>query len=251
MLGGTMVEGWTVVDCCIDSPGDPGTVGARCSPAAWSGLPILRVIVTHMHPDHIGLAHWLCERWNVRLWISATDYQVAQNRCVRPPMASAAKRVLTFTCCMGCRMKHSFQPMCGGAPPISRPSCPRCPPAFAESWMETRWTSGAGAWRCISGYGHAPEHMALFCAELTTLISGDMVLPRISTNVSVHASEPEANPLQLFLTSLLRYLDLPESTLVLPSHGKPFIGLATRIANCKTTTGNGSWRSCKQPMIVP
>src|SRR3989344_1897578 len=85
-------------------------------------------------------------------------------------------------------------------------------------------------WRCISGYGHAPEHMALFCAELTTLISGDMVLPRISTNVSVHASEPEANPLQLFLTSLLRYLDLPESTLVLPSHGKPFIGLATRIA---------------------
>ena len=72
--------------------------------------------------------------------------------------------------------------------------------------------------------------MALFCAELTTLISGDMVLPRISTNVSVHASEPEANPLQLFLTSLLRYLDLPESTLVLPSHGKPFTGLATRIA---------------------
>ena len=56
-----------------------------------------------------------------------------------------------------------------------------------------------------------------------------MVLPRISTNVSVHASEPESNPLRLFLTSLLRYLVLPEETLALPSHGKPFQGLHERI----------------------
>lgn len=103
---------------------------------------------------------------------------------------------------------------------------------------------GGRAWRCISGYGHAPEHMALFCAELTTLISGDMVLPRISTNVSVHASEPEANPLQLFLDSSLRYLDLPENTLYchhMASHSLAWLGASH---NSKTITGRGLRKSC-------
>ena len=84
-------------------------------------------------------------------------------------------------------------------------------------------------WQCISGYGHAPEHIALYCAELQVLISGDMVLPRISTNVSVYDMEPEADSLKLFLQSLHRYDDLPADTLVLPSHGKPFTGLHERL----------------------
>jgi glyoxylase-like metal-dependent hydrolase (beta-lactamase superfamily II) len=92
---------------------------------------------------------------------------------------------------------------------------------------------GAGSnrhdWRCISGYGHAPEHIALFCESLNVLISGDMILPRISTNVSVYDLEPEANSLRLFLESIDKYLPLPEDTLTLPSHGKPFRGLHTRI----------------------
>ena len=88
---------------------------------------------------------------------------------------------------------------------------------------------GGRQWLCISGYGHAPEHIALYNKDLSILISGDMVLPRISTNVSVHAMEPEADPLRLFLTSLRCYLDLPNDTLVLPSHGKPFKGLHERI----------------------
>jgi glyoxylase-like metal-dependent hydrolase (beta-lactamase superfamily II) len=93
---------------------------------------------------------------------------------------------------------------------------------------------GGRHWRCISGYGHAPEHMALFCddAALGTpvLISGDMVLPRISTNISVYTMEPEGNPLRLFLDSLDKFAPLPAHTLVLPSHGKPFVGLHERVA---------------------
>ncbi len=77
--------------------------------------------------------------------------------------------------------------------------------------------------------GHAPEHISLHCAESGVLISGDMVLPRISTNISVHDLEPESNPLTLFLASLDRLRALPEATLVLPSHGRPFGGLHTRI----------------------
>jgi glyoxylase-like metal-dependent hydrolase (beta-lactamase superfamily II) len=85
-------------------------------------------------------------------------------------------------------------------------------------------------WRCISGYGHAPEHIALYCEAIGTLISGDMVLPRISTNVSVFDLEPESDPLRLFLSSIAKYLALPANTLVLPSHGKPFTGMHERIA---------------------
>ena len=61
---------------------------------------------------------------------------------------------------------------------------------------------GAHDWTCHAGHGHAPEHISLHCAELRVLISGDMVLPRISTNVSVIDLEPEGNPLPLYLVSI-------------------------------------------------
>lgn len=224
---GALVDGWTIVDCCIDSAATRAQweqVFANC----LDGLPILRVIVTHMHPDHIGLAHWLCERWNVRLWISATDYNVARV-AVYDPQGFGGEAGADFYALHGAQ-DPSFLTHVRGRVSYFPTLVPALPTRFHRLMDGDILNIGGRAWRCISGYGHAPEHMALFCAELTTLISGDMVLPRISTNVSVHANEPEANPLQLFLDSLLRYLGLPENTLVLPSHGKPFTGLATRIA---------------------
>jgi glyoxylase-like metal-dependent hydrolase (beta-lactamase superfamily II) len=71
--------------------------------------------------------------------------------------------------------------------------------------------------------------MAMYCEDLGVLIGGDMMLPRISTNVSVYEQEPEANALDLFLTSIDKFRELPPDTLVLPSHGKPFRGLYARI----------------------
>jgi glyoxylase-like metal-dependent hydrolase (beta-lactamase superfamily II) len=106
---------------------------------------------------------------------------------------------------------------------------PSVPGAYRRLMDGQRLRIGDHDWRTIAGYGHAPEHMALHCAALGVLISGDMVLPRISTNVSVIDLEPEADPLQLYLSSLRRYLDLPADTLVLPAHGKPFTGLHTRL----------------------
>jgi len=104
------------------------------------------------------------------------------------------------------------------------------PPTFRRLMDGNVLRIGEHEWRCIVGYGHAPEHMALYCAALGLLISGDMMLPRISTNVSVYEGEPEADPLTLFLDSIDRFEALPADTLVLPAHGKPFVGLHTRIA---------------------
>lgn len=106
---------------------------------------------------------------------------------------------------------------------------PDLPARFRRLMHGDRLDIGGREWTCIAGYGHAPEHMALSCAGERLLISGDMLLPRISTNVSVYEIEPEANPLQAFLQSIDRFLPLHPQTLVLPSHGRPFRGGHERV----------------------
>ena len=220
------VAGWSIVDCCIDAP------SAR---AQWEllfaqeleGLPVLRVIATHMHPDHIGLAHWLCARWQVALWISATDYQVARAACA-DDTAFGGEVSARFMQSHGWRTPEDIARIQGRGG-YFRTLVPGLPQTYRRLQDGTRVLIGGRTWRCISGFGHAPEHMALYCADAGVLISGDMVLPRISTNVSVYPQEPEADALALFLDSIDKFRTLPAATLVLPSHGKPFTGLHTRI----------------------
>ena len=220
------VQGWSIVDCCIHNDGAKAqweTIFAN----ELEGLPVLRVIVTHMHPDHIGLAHWLCERWNAPLWISATDYQVARFGCMGPT-AFGGERAADFFAAHGLNDPDTVAQIRGRTNyfPSLVPSVPN---SYCRMLDGGSVTIGANTWRCISGYGHAPEHIALHCEVLNVLIGGDMMLPRISTNVSVYEQEPEANSLKLFLDSIDKFLALPEDTLVLPSHGKPFTGMHIRV----------------------
>ena len=219
-------QGWSIVDCCIHND---------AAKAQWEtifaneldGLPVLRVIATHMHPDHIGLAHWLCQRWNAPLWISATDYQVARFGCMGPT-AFGGERAADFFAAHGLNDPTMVKDIRGRTHYF--PSLvPSMPDSYCRMLDGGMLTIGDQTWRCISGYGHAPEHIALYCEALNVLIGGDMMLPRISTNVSVYEQEPEANSLALFLDSIDKFLTLPEDTLVLPSHGKPFTGMHTRI----------------------
>ena len=235
MNPGTRVEGWTVVDCCISRPE---------SKAQWEtifatqleGLPILRVICTHMHPDHIGLASWLCERWSTpshvcRLWVSATDYNTAKIASQSTTGFGGDNAALFFE-------SHGLTDPDSVAKIRARTGyysnmVPDVPKSYIRLMDGKSVAIGSGndrhEWRCISGYGHAPEHIALYCEDLAVLISGDMILPRISTNVSVYDMEPEADALALFLESIDKFLSLPAGTLTLPSHGKPFRGLHIRI----------------------
>jgi glyoxylase-like metal-dependent hydrolase (beta-lactamase superfamily II) len=89
---------------------------------------------------------------------------------------------------------------------------------------------GAHEWQVVVGNGHSPEHACLYCPELKLLISGDQVLPRISSNVSVYPLEPDANPLADWLNSLAKLkAHIPNDVLVLPAHNSPFRGLHARI----------------------
>lgn len=223
-------EGWTIVDCGIASD-DTRANWEKVFAERLDGLPVLRVMATHFHPDHLGLAHWLTEKWGCRLWMSATDFNLARlasSSTVGMGGASAA----AFFGSHGLTDEESLEKIRARADYYPK-MVPRVPASYRRLMDGTAVEIGGRTWRCIAGYGHAPEHISLFCADVGNgaglVISGDMVLPRISTNVSVVDVEPEADPLNLYLNSLSRYLDLPAGTLVLPSHGKPFTGLHQRI----------------------
>ena len=219
-------QGWTAVDCCI-SAAESKAQWEQIFSTQLEGLPILRVVVTHMHPDHIGLAYWLCERWNARLWISATDYHVARLGALGPT-AFGGEAAAVYFASHGLNDPGSVEQIKARSNYFAK-LVPAVPGQYRRMSDGDVLTIGARAWLCISGYGHAPEHIALYCAELGLLIGGDMMLPRISTNVSVYEVEPEANALKEFLDSIDRFKTLPADTLTLPSHGKPFKGLHIRI----------------------
>lgn len=228
-INGQRQDGWTVVDCGVCKPALQDQ-WRQVFETQLEGLPVLRVLVTHMHPDHVGLAHWICEQWTTtdhtcRLWMSATDYNMAAlgtqgGTGFGGDEAAAFFRSHGMTDPEQLGGMHERRGYYSGL-------VPAIPKAYRRLQDGMRVRIGDHDWECIAGFGHAPEHMALSQPELGVLIAGDMVLPRISTNVSVYNSEPESNPLQSFLDSLLRYLPLRADTLVLPSHGKPF-GAAPR-----------------------
>ncbi|MBB4844553.1 glyoxylase-like metal-dependent hydrolase (beta-lactamase superfamily II) [Paucibacter oligotrophus] len=218
--------GWSIVDCGVAN---------EATRALWEqvfaqhldGLPVLRVIVTHFHPDHIGLAAWLVDKWQCRFAISATDFHLARLASTST-VGMGGQTAAAFFASHGLSDEESLAKI--RARSSYYPSMVPAVPASFQRLMEGgKLRIGGRDWACIAGYGHAPEHMSLHCAGLGVLISGDMLLPRISTNVSVVDVEPEADPLTLYLDSIARLLALPAETLVLPSHGKPFSGLHARV----------------------
>jgi glyoxylase-like metal-dependent hydrolase (beta-lactamase superfamily II) len=224
------VAGWTIVDCGITND-DTRCAWQRVFDNELGGMPVLRVVVTHMHPDHLGLAHWLTEHWGVRLWISATDYNVARVASGIPGAGGLGSAL--FMQSHGVSDPEAIEKIKGRTNYYAS-MVPKVPAQYRRLMDGNVLHIGGQPWFCHAGYGHAPEHMSLYNPALSVLISGDMVLPRISTNVSVFDIEPEANPLPLYLASIARLKALPADTLVLPSHGRPFRGLHTRIDQLTT-----------------
>ena len=198
--------------------------------AAWKSAlaerRLSRCIVTHCHPDHLGLAAWLEQETGAGLWMAQGEYLVAQMIAEQIAGYSIAAMVGFFR-------RHGLdQARIDGL--IARGNAykrgvPNIPATFRRLFDDQVLRIGGHDWRAIVGHGHSPEHMSLYCAELGVLISGDMLLPRISTNISVMASNPQSDPLALFLASIDGFRALPADTLVLPSHGRPFRGLHARV----------------------
>jgi glyoxylase-like metal-dependent hydrolase (beta-lactamase superfamily II) len=225
-------KGWTVIDCGITSD----TIKANWEQVfdtVLEGLPVLRVIVTHCHPDHIGLAHWICkggdkQRWDVRLWMTLGEYMQARVMASGDGSNAGGAGAARHFALHGLTDEASLDKLRNRTSYYSN-LVPAIPGQYRRVREGQGIDIGGKTWRVVTGFGHSPEHCALHNEADGVLISGDMVLPRISTNVSVFDMEPEGTPLALYLESLGRYETMAEDTLVLPSHGKPFRGVRTRI----------------------
>ena len=218
--------GWAVLDTGLD---DAATRAAweTLLAGALRGRPLTRVLVTHYHPDHIGLAGWLCERFGLPLLMSQTEYLVSLSIHLEPG-ALNAEPYRSFYRSHGLDSETTERLLTSGHRYLRMIS--GLPRTFRRLIAGELLRIGGRTFEVLSGGGHAPEQVMLFCPAENLLLCADQVLARISPNISVQAMDPEGDPLGIYLRSLASLKrDLPEDVLVLPGHNLPFVGLGTRI----------------------
>lgn len=219
-------EGWTVVDTCLALP-DAREIWEQLFAGFMAGKPVVRVICTHMHPDHLGLAGWICERFKCDLWMSREEYimcraLVGDTGREAPEVAIRYYRAAGYNDKQLDRYRAKFGNFGRAVSTL--------PDSYHRLVDRETITINDRYWQVIVGAGHSPEHVCLYCPALKLLISGDQVLPRITPNVSVFPTEPEGDPLKEWLRSSARIRDiLPDDLLVLPAHEAPFYGLHVRL----------------------
>jgi len=218
-------DGWTIIDTGYNSD-DTRNIWKDIFAKLLDGKPVKRIIVTHFHPDHVSLAGWLIKKWKAPIWMTYSEWMQAQLNRFGGPTADIDARMKFYK-------EHGMEKSGIDGYRETRPDFSKIilplPTSFRRMIDAEEFSIGDHNWRVITGAGHSPEHAALWCKDLNILISGDQVLPRISTNVSLQCNEPDGDPLRLYLGSLEKFRFLAKDTFILPSHDQPFYGLHERI----------------------
>ena len=224
--------GWAIVDTGTKTPAVLAawrTLIANDGPLAATpqGARITRILCTHMHPDHVGMAGWLTRKFQCRLWMTRLEYLTCRT-LTADTGREAPDDAIRFYQHAGwpADALDVYRARFGGFGKYLH----ALPDSFRRVTDGECLQIGAHTWRVIVGRGHSPEHACFVCDDLDVMVSGDQVLPRISSNVSVFPTEPDADPLGEWLESISRLrAQLPDSLLVLPAHGEPFRGLHARL----------------------
>lgn len=219
-------DGWVIVDTGIGNK-DSKILWERHFEGLLKGLPVNRVICTHLHPDHTGLAGWLCRKFGAPLLMTRGEYFLCRLMAADTGK-TAPQEGITFYHKAGFTEEqiNLYKSRFGGF----GKAITELPQSYDRLVDGELGLIGGREWRVVIGSGHSPEHACLYCPELNVLLSGDQILPNISSNVSVWPTEPEANPLEDWITSCHKLLgELPEDVLVCPAHGIPFRGAHLRL----------------------
>jgi len=216
-------EGWTLVDTGLNTTRSQ-ELWREIVATRLGGLPLKRLICTHSHYDHAGLAAWLMESYQIPLLMSYGEYFMMRGVSTLPePLPDSHLRFYQQAGMPADVVARMFEAL------RRDPFMPEVPPSFERIREGELIRIGSRDWRVVIGEGHSPEHACLYCEEERILLAGDQLLPRITSNVLVSPIEPEADPLRLWLASLDRLDQLAPDTLVLPSHQGVFRGLHARV----------------------
>jgi glyoxylase-like metal-dependent hydrolase (beta-lactamase superfamily II) len=222
-------DGWWVVDTGL-SLAETKTLWHEIFDNELGGKPVIGVICTHMHPDHIGQALMITEHFRCRLYMTRTEYYQAKAFSQGGPSYQSSWVGQQFYQRAGMpleyleTLKKAWDSRSSGGM-----SMPEMPAGYMRLQDGTVLTIGGREWRVVVGSGHSPEHACLYCASLKVMLSGDQILPIITSNVSVHPTEPYANPLMDWMESHDKFLSTPDDTFVLPAHNLPFYGVRERL----------------------
>jgi glyoxylase-like metal-dependent hydrolase (beta-lactamase superfamily II) len=207
-----------LVDCPLDTPGALDALIAALAQAGAGPDSIGALLVTHGHPDHIGLAGVLHERWRIPVLLSCAERTITRQTWWTPdtPILGLIARDFIRHGMPRRRARAALQEMTGLAAAMSPVERPR---TLAPG---TTFRAGGGRWRAQWTPGHADGHLCLFRASDRVLIAGDHLLPVITPNIGLYPGG-RVDPLADFLGSLIS-TERQDAALVLPGHGRGFAG---------------------------
>ena len=218
--------GVALVDAGMNLP-DARAAWKAIADGPLAGVPVTRMIGTHFHPDHIGLAGWMCDHHRCPLVMTRGEWLTAR-MLIADARDAVPDEMIAFWRGAGwddAQIDHARGRGWSGFRRITTP----LPLGYVRIADGDTLTTANRDWRVVTGSGHSPEHACLLDEERGVLIAGDQVLPRISSNISLGVTEPEADPLGEWLDSIAKFKQLPADLLVLPGHGDPFTGLHVRL----------------------
>lgn len=227
---------WLLDDGAATTVVDTG-LNVAAAVEAWRALfaapplaarPVGRVICTHFHPDHAGLAGWLARKFEARLWMTRGEW-LTLRVLTSDARDEVPEEQVAFWRGAGWDAEQIAAASAGGFGRMRRMVAP-LPLSYRRIADGETIAIGDAIWQVVTASGHCPEHGCLLNARDGVLIAGDQVLPRISSNVSLGVTEPEGDPLGDWLASIDKLSALPGNLLVLPAHGEPFTGLHARLA---------------------
>ena len=228
-------DGWFVVDTGLGNS-ETAKLWHEVFESAMGGKPVKGVICTHMHPDHIGQAGMIVDHFRCPLYMTRAEYYQARSYTMTGFSSSNGSwqgEQFYQRYGMPSSYLQRMREMWTSRLPKGRASSMTMPSALPMGFHRLQdgdiLTIGSHDWHVVVGSGHSPEHACLHCHSLGVMISGDQILPIITSNVSVHPTEPEANPLKVWMESHDKFLDTPERTFVLPAHNLPFYGVRERL----------------------